>query len=307
MYVVAGATGRVGSVVADALLRAGKDVRIVTRSHMQADVWRGRGAEPVIGSLADRDVLARALVGVDGVFLLLPVTSESDSATTFFADQRYVAEALAHAVKASHVRHVLFLSSIGAHVRDGTGPAKGRYYAERLLSDCGAITTIVRAARFSENFERLLAPMVEHGVLPTFVRADVAEAFVSARDVGRVVAGSLMEMPPSSEVIELSGPHSYTPADVARVFSVFVGHTVVPVQVPDSDFIQTLCGLGLSPGMVDALAEMYDALNNGRIAFEHPDAVVRCPTLLEEVAQDLVRRTNRVQPGAAGPAALTCA
>jgi uncharacterized protein YbjT (DUF2867 family) len=43
-YVVAGATGHVGSVVAQSLLDSGRKVRVIVRDTHKAERWKKRGA-----------------------------------------------------------------------------------------------------------------------------------------------------------------------------------------------------------------------------------------------------------------------
>lgn len=45
MFVVFGATGQTGSVVADTLLEKKLPVRVVLRSDKAADAWRAKGAD----------------------------------------------------------------------------------------------------------------------------------------------------------------------------------------------------------------------------------------------------------------------
>ena len=72
IFVVAGATGHVGSVVARELLAAGHKVRAIVRSVEKAKALAGQGAELLAGELSDVGFLTRALRGADGAFLLLP-------------------------------------------------------------------------------------------------------------------------------------------------------------------------------------------------------------------------------------------
>lgn len=72
MYVIAGATGRVGSVAARALLAASSEVRVLVRRPSDADEWEARGAEARIAALDDCAALTEALRGCAGFFTLLP-------------------------------------------------------------------------------------------------------------------------------------------------------------------------------------------------------------------------------------------
>src|SRR4051794_40082027 len=72
MFVITGATGHSGSVAAEALLDAGKAVRVVVRDSAKAARLAARGAEVFVADLGDPAALARAVRGAEGVFLLSP-------------------------------------------------------------------------------------------------------------------------------------------------------------------------------------------------------------------------------------------
>ena len=68
MFVITGATGHSGSVAAEALLAAGKKVRVVVRDAAKASRLKALGAEVFVADLADQAALARAVRGAEGVF-----------------------------------------------------------------------------------------------------------------------------------------------------------------------------------------------------------------------------------------------
>jgi len=60
MYVVTGATGNVGTALAERLLGAGKQVRVVGRSSENLEPLVDRGAEAAVGTLEDAAFVAEA-------------------------------------------------------------------------------------------------------------------------------------------------------------------------------------------------------------------------------------------------------
>src|SRR5512132_1334594 len=110
MYAVAGVTGNTGSVIAEELLRRGKEIRVIVRDAGKGEPWKSRGAEVAVASLEDAEALARAFEGVEGAYLLLPPDMQSNDA---IERGRRVGDAFARAIKTSGVKHVVFLSSIG--------------------------------------------------------------------------------------------------------------------------------------------------------------------------------------------------
>ena len=127
MFVVVGATGNTGSVVAETLLNRKQSVRIVVRSADKGVAWKAKGAAVAVASLDDVPALTKALEGATGVYLLVP---PNYGATAWLSEQRQRMDRAAEAVKASRIPHVVFLSSIGAHIPDGTGPIRAARYGE---------------------------------------------------------------------------------------------------------------------------------------------------------------------------------
>jgi uncharacterized protein YbjT (DUF2867 family) len=131
LFVVAGATGHVGSVVARELLAAGHSVRAIVRSADKARALAAEGTELVVGELGDVGVLTRALRGADGAFLLQPPPPHDSPDVRAFQDR--VTQAEVAAVTESGIRHVVMLSSWGAEKAAGTGPIVGLHALEEAL------------------------------------------------------------------------------------------------------------------------------------------------------------------------------
>ena len=166
VFVVAGATGHIGSVVAHELLAAGHKVRAIVRNADKAKPLASQGAELLVGELSDAAFLTRALRGADGAFLLQPPPPHDSLDVRAFQDR--VAQAEAAAVTESGIRHVVMLSSWGAEKPAGTGPIVGLHVLEEALKKTRAITSILRAGSFTENLLNMLPAAQHGGVLPSF-------------------------------------------------------------------------------------------------------------------------------------------
>lgn len=119
MYVVAGATSRVGSVTAVSLLRAGASVQVLVRRPEDSQTWRSRGAEARAVALDDRLALGSALEGCSGFFVLLPFDLTADDLNAH-ADS--LIPSIVGAVADQDVTHVVMLSSGGADLTKGAVP-----------------------------------------------------------------------------------------------------------------------------------------------------------------------------------------
>lgn len=265
MFVVAGVSGNTGKVVADTLLAQGEKVRVIVRDAAKGASWSARGAEVSVARLDDAAALGQSLRGAKGAYLLSPPDM---GAKDQLARRAEFTQALAGAVKASGVGHVVFLSSVGAQHPDGTGVIKGLYPTERALSATGVPVTFVRAAYFMENLASVLHPVRADGVLPSFFDVQKPIAMIATEDIGRVSAEALRAGPSSAGVIELEGPERYSMNDAAALFAQRLGRPVTGVRVPNEAIVPTLTAMGLSEDLAGLYAEMAAGIENGRVNFE---------------------------------------
>ena len=72
MYVILGASGNTGSIVANFLLSKGKKLRVVGRDSGRLQRFVDKGAEAFTANLSDAAALTKAFSGARAAYLLLP-------------------------------------------------------------------------------------------------------------------------------------------------------------------------------------------------------------------------------------------
>jgi uncharacterized protein YbjT (DUF2867 family) len=265
MFVVAGATGQTGGAVAQALLRAGRSVRVLVRDPAKRTAWIDRGAEADPADLGDETALTDALRGAEGAYLLIPPSYASDEVV---ADRRRIAGTIAAAVARSGIRHVALLSSTGAQFPSGTGMILAPREGELAVVPAAKNVTVVRAAFFLENWAPVLPAARETGVFPTFLTASRKIPMVASADVGTTAAEALLAPARGRRVVELAGPEELSPDDVARVAGALLGREVRAEQAPVEAVVPAFRGFGMSADAARLFQEMYEAINAGRAGFE---------------------------------------
>ncbi len=282
MFVVFGASGNTGSVVAATLLAQGKKVRVVARNASKVDKLRAAGAEVFAGDVLDEASVTAALAGAEGAYLLNPPDATSKA---FIARSRRVVDAYAAALAKHSIPHAVFLSSVAAQLPSGTGPILTAHYAEEVLPKANAKTslTFVRAAYFMENLLGFAHPMKQDGVLPVFGGGETYPfPMVATRDIGATAAGALLAAPTSSQWIELSGPREYSFVDAAAEATAIVGKPVKAVPLPIDGLVPALVAVGFSEEMATLYREMNEAFGKGA-GFEGKGKSVRGTTVLADV------------------------
>ena len=263
MFVIAGVTGHVGSVVAKELLAHGERIKVFLRDPAKGAAWSKQGAEVAIGALDDTKALAGALKGAAGFFTLLPPNYQLD--TGIYAAQRKTADSIAAAVKESGVPHVTILSSVGADLEDGTGPIKGLHYLEQVLKATGVRLSAVRAGYFQENVYNSLAAAKGAGIFPNMTpSAGYPFPMIATRDIGTVAAFQLMFPPAKSEVVDLQGP-AYSIHEVAEQLGAHLGKKLDIVDVPAAGQVAAMVQAGMPKEWAEAMAEMNAGFAAGKI------------------------------------------
>ena len=131
MYVVLGASGNTGHIVAKNLLARQQKVRVVGRNAAHLQPHAEQGAEIFIGDVTDASALTKAFHQADSAYVMIPPNVTSDDPLAY---EERVSDAIAAAVKNAGVKNVVALSSIGADKPKGTGPVIGLHNLEQKLN-----------------------------------------------------------------------------------------------------------------------------------------------------------------------------
>jgi uncharacterized protein YbjT (DUF2867 family) len=290
MITVMGATGHTGGAIAELLLKAGEQVRALGRSESKLAGLTSAGAAVLAGDAADAAFLTRAFSGADAVYTLLPPDLQ---AADYSASKAREGEAIVQAIRASRVRHVVFLSSLGADQPSGTGfigVLRAQEERLRLLTETNVL--VLRPGSFFENFYASLELVKTHGLLGDSVAPDVALPMIATRDIASAAAQALRTRDWHGLVVrELLGPRDLTWAEATRILGERIGKPdLAYVQFPDADMVQALVQGGLSADAARLYVEMTGAFNAGRVrSREGRTAANSTKTRFEDFAVELAR------------------
>jgi len=286
MFVIAGATGNTGSVVANTLLAQGKPVTVLVRDAQKAGNWRKKGAQVATASLEDSHALAAAFAGAQGAYLLIPPNYQAADALGYGSR---VSDALAAAGKTSGIPHVVLLSSVGAQHAQGTGPIRSLHHAESVIGPATTNVTLLRAAYFLQNWASGVEGVRNQGVLHNFLTPERKIPMVSTADIGKIAAECLIDPARGRRVVELAGPEDYSPQEIAQTFAAALGKPVKLETHPLDAVIPTFTALGFSQDLARLFREMIEGINSGHVAYAGKGARFRrgSVTALETINQML--------------------
>jgi uncharacterized protein YbjT (DUF2867 family) len=283
-YVILGASGNTGSIVADTLLLRGKKVRVVGRDAGRLQRFVRKGAEAFTGDVNDAAALTKAFKGARAAYLLLPpITSRED--------QERESDAIAKAVRESGLPYAVYLSSYGAHVPEGTGPVTGLHSSEQKLNAIGGLNVLhLRAAYFMENNLAAIGMIRGIGIFGHALLPDLKMPMIATRDVGPYAAQRLLDLDFSGEQTrELLGERDLSMAEVTTIIARGIGKPDLRYQQFSYDQMQqALEQMGMPPKKAAVYIEMFKAINEGVLAAQEARSLKNStPTSFEEFVQDV--------------------
>ncbi len=228
---VAGGTGRLGTLVVSALAARGAKVRVMTRnprraSHLAAEhieVVRGdvRDTASTAAAVADSDVVVSAVHGFAGPGRVTPASVDRDGNIT-----------LIEAASAAGA-DVVLMSVVGAAADSPMELFRMKYAAEAALAASTVPATIVRATAFLELWIDLLRRTAGRSNRPLiFGHGQNPINFVSVRDVAALVERVVTDPATRGQTLEIGGPHDLALNQLARMVAASRGAATAPRHLP---------------------------------------------------------------------------
>ncbi|MEU6511818.1 SDR family oxidoreductase [Streptomyces sp. NPDC046942] len=256
--VVTGATGQLGRLTVEALLRRGipaTDIIATGRDIVRIKDLADRGITVRRADFADTDGLAEAFAGADRLLLI----SASVPVGERVANHRRVIDA---AVSAG-VSLVAYTSTTHANTATTViGATHGE--TEEYLRDRGIPSVLLRNSWYLENYTSQLPQILQNG------------AVVGAAGEGRISAASRADYAEAAAVVltaeghtgtvyELGGDESFTLTELATAISAAAGKQVTYADLPVTDFAQALAAAGLPAELAEVLADADRGMSHGEM------------------------------------------
>jgi len=280
--VILGATGTVGSKIAENLVNDGHHVTLIARHTEKLEKYRSLGAEIIAGDITDVQTITTAFAAADSAFLLLPDNVKAENTRVY---QRQVTGILIEAIKSSGIKYIVNMSSLGSHMHEGNGIMGGTGEQEVRLNQLEDVNILhIRSAYFMENFLRTIGLVQKMGFNGTVADGDHAIPMVATQDVAAIAAGHLANLDFSGKSVHaVMGPKDYTYREFTGIIGRAIGKPDLPyVQVPAEQMKQTFLGNGFSEDFVDNLIGMGIAVGTGFMNYQKRDASTTTPITAEE-------------------------
>ncbi|MEV7415611.1 SDR family oxidoreductase [Streptomyces sp. NPDC089919] len=284
--VVTGATGRLGRLTVEALLRRGipaADIIATGRDIAGIKDLADRGITVRRADFADAEGLAEAFAGAERLLLI----SASVPVGERVANHRRVIDAAASA----GVSLVAYTSTTHADTATTViGATHGE--TEAYLRDRGIPSVLLRNGWYLENYTSQLPQILQNGA----VVGAVGEGRISAAsraDYAEAAAVVLTAEGHTGAVYELGGDESFTMTELAAAISAATGKQVTYADLPVADFAQVLVSAGLPGELAEVLADADRGMSRGEMSTDSGDLhrlIGRPPVTLTEALSAAVHR-----------------
>ena len=247
-YLVTGASGQLGSLVIDALLKTEDpaDIAALIRRPEAAAPLQAKGIDTRLAAYTDAKALTAAFEGVERLLLI----SSSE------VGQRAAQHAtVIEAARAAGVTFIAYTSLLNATSSPLTILPAEHVATEEALAASGLHHAILRNGWYTENYVMGAGAALQLGTL--YAAAGEGRIASAARqDYAEAAAAVLTgDLPASGTVYELAGDTSYTLAEFAAELSALSGRTIPYVSLPEADYAAALERAGLPEPVARMLAD----------------------------------------------------
>jgi uncharacterized protein YbjT (DUF2867 family) len=251
-YLITGATGDVGSKVAELLMQRGERPRVFVRDADKARSCFGDRVDVFTGDLGNPTALRAALEGIDELFLVnsgpqIPVRDEM----------------AAKEAKAAGVKHLVKLSSMD--VEQGLAIGAWHERGEAAIRVSGIPFTFVQPTGFMSNLLAWAASIRSEGVVcaPT---GEGRRAFIHGGDIAAVLIKALTTRDYDGQSLPITGPEALSFGEVTARIGAVIGRRLMFQPISDEEARQRYSLTGASVEETDAHISLWRAIRDGRLA-----------------------------------------
>ncbi len=234
---VIGGTGKTGRRVVDRLVKAGRQVRIGSRSAELPFDWE------------QQDTWNRVLQGVKAAYVAYQPDLAVPGAIA-------TVEAFFDRAIASGVEKMVLLS--------GRGEVEAEQ-AERSLQATSVDWTILRSSWFFQNFsESFFLDPILAGQVALPVVGVVAEPFVDVEDIADIAVAALTDPQHSRQLYKITGSKALTFAEAISEIARVTGREITFIPVSANDYRAELVRQGVPDDYIELVLYLFSTVLDGR-------------------------------------------
>lgn len=274
-YLIVGASGSVGSLVASKLARQGAQVCALTSRRERAGQVDGN-IRWLFADLKSGDGVAAAFGDVDRAFIFSPPG---------YVPQNEIVSPLIQEAMRRKLEKVVLMTALGANAVD-TAPLR---IAELELEYSRLAYNIVRPNWFMQNFSNNWLPGINEHSQIMLPAGKAKGSFIDIRDIADVMVRLLVSDDLNNREFDITGGQSLDHDEVAAVLSRLSGRRITYQEIPPEALKQALLAAGAPENYADFLllilgffAQGYSARTTNAVK----ELLGREPITFEQYATD---------------------
>ncbi len=281
MLIVTGASGKLGGLVVEALLRTvpAAQIGISVRDPQKLTTLAARGVRVRQGDYADADSLRHAWDGVRHVLVV------SSNARTYGEDPLQHHETAIKVAKELGAERIFYTSQTASSAQSQFPPARDHAATEEMLAASGLAWTALRHGFYAESAMGMNAHGFGCGRLVG--PADGKVAWATHEDLAEVDARLLA----GQEIFEgatppLTGSEALDLADLAQMVSTLTEKKVTRETISEEKMLKNLENAGVPAPVRSVIQGYYRAAKAGEFAAVDPTLariLGRAPSLMRDV------------------------
>lgn len=290
-YVITGSIGHISKPIIEGLVKAGKEVTVITSSEARKNEIAQLGATAVIGQVQDAAFLKKAFAGADVVYTMIPPIWQTSD---WKKSMNEVGRNYADAIRSNNIRYVVNLSSVGAHLGKGTGPVDGLYDFEQMLNAIpGLNVKHLRPSFFFYNFMAQIGLIKQAGIMGANYGDGEKILLVHTRDIAAAALEELLGVNFKGNSARYIYGDERSGKEVAEVLGKAIGKNLNWVAFTDDQQKQGLLQAGLSDTHATGYTDMGKGMREGQMqADARKNKPALSPTKLEDFAKEFAAAFN---------------
>ncbi len=262
--IVTGSLGHISKPLTEGLVQKGHAVTVISSNPEKQKEIEALGATAATGPLEDVDFLTETFTGADAVYCMIPPNNYFDPNLDLLAYYHKVANNYAQAIGQTGVKRVVYLSSIGAHLAQGSGILIGHHDGEGIMNKLPDVSiTFMRPLGFYYNLFGFVPMIKSQGFMAANYGADDVIPYVSPVDIAAAVAEEL-EATPTGRKVRYVVSDELTGNEVASILGAAIGKPDLRWIIISGEQMQSgLEAAGIQPKIAAGLVEMYASQHSG--------------------------------------------
>jgi uncharacterized protein YbjT (DUF2867 family) len=267
--VITGSLGNISKPLTKELVAKGHSVTVISRRDEKKKDIEAIGAKAAIGTMEDPNFLTATFKGADAVYVMEAIGYSSffDHHLDVMTAIDKMANSYKQAIQQSGVKHVVHLSSIGAHTNKGNGILAFHYNAENILKQLPADVSItfMRPVGFYYNLYGFIPSIKTQGFMASNYGADDTFPWVSPVDIAAAVAEELTT-PSNGRKIRYVASEEISCNEIAAILGAAIGKPDLKwIIIPDEQVQNGLIAAGMNPHTAVGFTEMNAAIHSGKL------------------------------------------